>query len=53
MLKKATLTPFNQYIKNELLDVVYNSMQNAAAMKDVPFMIAEITGGLCRLAGMP
>ncbi|MBD0287361.1 MAG: alpha/beta fold hydrolase [Flavisolibacter sp.] len=34
-----------EYTKNELLDVICNTLQNSSAIKDVPFMIAEMING--------
>lgn len=34
-----------EYTKNELLDVIYNSLQNSSVIKDVPFMITEMIKG--------
>jgi pimeloyl-ACP methyl ester carboxylesterase len=34
-----------EYTKNELLDVLDNALQDASAIKNVPFMIAEIMNG--------
>lgn len=34
-----------EYSKNELLDVIYNTLVNSSAIKGVPFMITEIING--------
>jgi len=34
-----------EYTKNELLDAIYNTLQNASAIKHVPFMIMEMING--------
>jgi pimeloyl-ACP methyl ester carboxylesterase len=34
-----------EYTKNELLDVIYNTLQNPSAIKGVPYMITEMSAG--------
>ena len=34
-----------EYTKNELLDVIYNTLQDPSAIKHVPFMITEMIAG--------
>jgi pimeloyl-ACP methyl ester carboxylesterase len=46
-VEKGTVNTLQiEYTKNELLDVIYTSLQNPSAIKDVPFMITEMINGV-------